>query len=318
MIWFLTASTLLMALALLVPIRAGLWRRRALEMALLLIVALPILRVLMPAAPDYAAPTWLGQLRVPEYTLSDGLMTFWGVGVLVGGLVSLRQFRSVRRLFHGSRALDSHECRRVSRLLHLQESCVERQFRVCTDIMTPVALPTLPGCILLPPDWQSWTPRLQLGALRHEWHHVVHQDAVLGCLVRLFCLAFWFHPLVWHLADEWMAACEHAADRAAVADSDPLHYADDLLVFAGRCSCREQSLPLGLPAFTRSGLARRISLLFDTTGSSVRSKSIALLCIFLLACSAIGCCWIGSHQPTAATMSSEVELRLSADAFPAD
>lgn len=318
MIWFLTASTLLMALALLVPARAGVWRRRALEIALLLILALPILRAVIPAAPESASPNWLGQIRVPEYTLSAGLVTLWGLGVLVGGVISLRQFLQVGRLFRGSRALNDRECRHVSGLLHLRESCVERQFRLSSDIMTPVALPTLPGCVLLPTDWQTWAPRLQLGALRHEWHHVTHQDAILGCLIRVFCLAFWFHPLAWHLAAQWMAACEHEADRAAVAGADPVHYAGDLLAFAVRCSRREQSLPLGLPAFTRSALARRIELLFDTSGSRGRSRTIALLCIFLLVCSAIFCGWIASRQPAAAIPSSEVTLRLSADAFPAD
>jgi beta-lactamase regulating signal transducer with metallopeptidase domain len=319
MTWFLTTSTALMTLALLVPARAGVWQRRVLELALLLILLLPGFReIVLLTASVVAEPDWVRPIQVPEMKLSDWLLGLWGLGMLLGCSMSLRQLYQVRSLLRESRALDETECRLINDVLHLHDHCLKKQFRVSMTLESPVVLPTVPGCVLLPMNWFAWSPSLQRGALRHEWHHVMHQDALLGCIMRVFCVVFWFHPLAWLLCRAWVAACEHEADRAAISGADPVRYADDLLALAKRQFTEGRGLPLLLPAFSRSSLSRRIELLFNTRDQSNASRIIALLCILLMGLCAISCAWIGGRKTTGDTLVNEIQMRLAAEAFPAD
>jgi beta-lactamase regulating signal transducer with metallopeptidase domain len=183
-----------------------------------------------------------------------------------------------------------------------------------------MALPSNPGSIVLPKDWLQWSPRLQRAILRHEWHHVDHHDALLGCFMRAFAILFWFNPLAWWLTASWVAACEHEADLAAVCNDDPVSYADDLLAFARKQSARPSAAftLMGLPAFTRSKLAHRIQLLLTKHHSRSRSLRMTSVCILLLILSLIGCAWLGRPIATSDSMHEEAVTRLSASAFPAD
>ena len=308
MTWFLLSSSLLMAVALLVPASAVGLKRRALEAAALAVLLLPWLSRMMPENTTIAA----SQPFVERTQASSIWMLFWILGIVVGLFQSLRQWRQVRRLRMQSRELLDEERDRVAELVMLQSARDLMRFRVSDLVETPLALPGRDGGVLLPQGWMSWPRRLQRTALRHEWHHVLRHDALLACLMRGFAVLFWFHPLAWRLVSAWSAACEHEADRAAVANADPVAYADDLLAFAsGRVTA-----PVPLPAFTSSRLGDRIALLFVRPGWRRRSRWLALACLLALATITLGCAWLG--RPHAAIMREEMQTRLAASAFPAD
>lgn len=308
MTWFLLSSSLLMAVALLVPASAVGLKRRALEAAALAVLLLPWLSQMMPQNTSIAA----SQPSVETARAPTIWISFWILGIAVGLFQSLRQWCQVRRLRMQSRELLDEERERVAELVMIQSSRDLRRFRVSSLIETPLALPGRESGVLLPQDWMSWPRRLQGTALRHEWHHVLRHDALLACLMRGFAVLFWFHPLAWRLVSAWSAACEHEADRAAVANADPVAYADDLLAFAsGRVTA-----PVPLPAFTSSRLGDRIALLFVRPGWRRRSRWLALACLLALASITLGCAWLG--RPHAALMHDEMQTRLSASAFPLD
>lgn len=356
MLWFLTSSTLLMALAYIMPRRTGIWRRRAMETAMLLIAALPSLRAgmehlgmqhlsLIPAAAAAPAggnpwPAWLPSLHLPlGHAATFGQMgespwlIAWAVGAGAGLLLLARRLAGLRHLRRSAAPLPPHAARHVAALLGLPGTVVAQRFRLCPQVTTPVVIIGLPSLVVLPPSWAGWPERLQRSALRHEWHHVLQKDAWWYFGARLFRILLWFHPLAWRLTESWEEECEHQADRAAVGAQDPADYADDLLGLAGRDRAAfAGALPWqGAPGFLGprgSQLHRRVKSLLDPRAASARGSAHDWLIIpsalALILLTAASCAWTGIRPfPTSSSMRppaevQEAQLRLSANPFPAD
>lgn len=66
--------------------------------------------------------------------------------------------------------------------------------------------------ILLPADAVTWRKETAAAALQHEIAHVARSDWVWQMLGSVACVAFWFHPLVWHAAQIQRQTAELSAD----------------------------------------------------------------------------------------------------------
>lgn len=329
MLWILASSTLMLAVALLLPAQPQA-RRRILELTALLVTTLPLARLGLEAwgvAPgplavlggadaagtataqqSFALPSWLAA-------------ALWLAGVLGCGLWSVRQWQAARRLARQARPLSAAQEGRVSSLLGLSRPQVARRFRTCVGLETPLVLPTHPSLVLLPMAWQAWPERLQASSLRHEWHHVQSRDPGWQSLLRVFCVLFWFHPLAWRLAARWAEASEQLADRAAVAGGNPADYAQDLLGLAtGMAHSPAWQGAMGFLGNGTNRLQRRVSALLtpsrrpSSPAGGMRSFVVVMLLL------AGNCAWLGVRArqlPSAATQ-NEVYMRLSANPFPAD
>lgn len=316
MLWFLASSTVLMAAAL-----ASRWRRRGLEAAVILVALLPVLRWSVETAD--LLPVIHLKISLPtagQSSLAALLPIVWFYGVVIGLVRLAFQMARVLPLRRSTLPLSAEATAQVAEALRLTPRIVARHFRIAAQFGTPMVLPTLPATVLLPGDWGSWPPRLQASALRHEWHHVRHGDAFWHVLMHLFCVVMWFHPLAWQLATHWTDECERWADHTAVGADDPADYASDLLSLV-LPSSRPMAVALGFFGTGKSRLHRRIESLFKSHATSVseaaRSGVPATTLLFLLVL-ALGCAWTGTRQNADAILHQEAELRLNAEAFPAD
>lgn len=312
MIWFLAASTLVLAAAL-----AFGGRRRGLETAAVLVASLPILRWALEAFKLPTSGSIVKAVTTAETSsLLVPIMLVWCAGTIIGLVRLMQQMRTVSRLFRCARLLPADEAASISVTLQLPATTVIRHFRMSDRRGTPMVLPTLPATVLLPEDWSQWRPRLQAGALRHEWHHVRLGDAWWHAFMHLLCLVLWFHPLAWRLAARWGDECEAGADRAAIGATDPADYADDLLSLLPSAATPPVAVALGFAQSRKSRLRRRIESLFQAppAGSDSVPRSTFLLLIFL----AVGCAWTGMREAARTELRQEAQLRLTADAFPVD
>ncbi|HYF34821.1 MAG TPA: M56 family metallopeptidase [Prosthecobacter sp.] len=310
MLWFLTASTVILAAALVLR-----GRRRGLEMAVVLVVFLPVLRWSLERAGLPLAPALPGTAATAEASaLTTPLAVIWSVGFFIGLVRLARQLLGLVRLSRSSRALRRDAASRIAAALNLPPAAVRRHFRRSDQSGTPMVLPLSPALVLLPADWDRWPLRLQISALRHEWHHVRNGDAYWHALLHLFCLALWFHPLAWCLAARWADECEAAADRAAVGRENPAEYASDLLSLT--FTAPRLAVALGFLGSRQGRLSRRIEGLFRPSPDS--RDQVPKTTLLLLIVLAVGCAWTGMRQLAKAELLQEAEVRLSAEAFPED
>lgn len=319
MLWFLSSATLLLLLALGLALLAR-PRRRIMETATLLIAALPLLSWLLEIlVPVQLKTNW--PLAYPGHSwafgFSSALTSLWAAGLLVHLVILARRYRQVLALKAASCALPDEAISRIASCLGQPREVIRRHFKTSSSIQTPMVLPGLSCVVLLPSTWDTWPLRLQAGALRHEWHHLRHQDALWNLWMTLFRAAHWFHPLAWMSVQVWTDACENDADQSAVGSSDPASYAQDLLGLA----TLQPFVITGATGFlgsSRLALQRRIRSLLsaaqhDPTQGPFLLKIAAPLLIIALT---LFCAWTGIRQHTASL--EEASLRLTANPFPAD
>lgn len=328
MLWIFASSTLLLAVALLLPAQPQ-TRRRILELTALLVTTLPLARLGLeawgvapgPLAAMESAAAGDSAMDAAPALLTRWVLGGWTLGLLLCALWSLRQWQAVRRLARHAQPLTAAQEGRVSAVLGLPRPQVARRFRTCAGLETPLVLPTHPSLVLLPQAWQAWPERLQASSLRHEWHHVLSRDPGWQSLLRVFCILFWFHPLAWRLAARWAEASEQLADKAAVGGGNPADYAQDLLGLAsGMSHSPTWQGAMGFLGNGTSRLQRRVSALLSPTRrpSSPTGGMRSFVVVMLLL--AGNCAWLGvrARQLPAAATQNEVYMRLSANPFPAD
>lgn len=320
MFWFLSSATLLLLFALVICFM-GLPRRRVIEAVTLLVILLPLLSMGLDAlVPTQIRIAWSIALQdapwtVPFFPLA--LIALWASGFAVQVVILISRWRGVGRLRVTSSVLSNESLAMISSCLRQPEYLVRQCFRISESVKTPLVLPGINCLVLLPMNWDSWPLRLRSGALRHEWHHLVHHDAIWNVWMSLFRAVFWFHPLAWLAVHVWSDACENDADIVAVDGNDPADYAQDLL---GIVSLQQFAIS-GATCFlgpSRVGLQRRILLLLSTQPVRVAEKPFVLKVagpVLILGLTLI-CACMGVRKGAADL--GEARLRLEAIAFPAD
>jgi TonB family protein len=102
-----------------------------------------------------------------------------------------------------------------------------------TDAVSSPA--TVFSTILVPLDFESWSPQVQRAVVAHESAHVANKDFYVQWLAQLHRCVLWFSPLSWWLANRLALLSEHISDDAALHETrERTAYAEVLLGFAAR------------------------------------------------------------------------------------
>jgi TonB family protein len=102
-----------------------------------------------------------------------------------------------------------------------------------TDAVSSPA--TVFSTILVPLDFETWSPPIQRAVVAHESAHVANKDFYVQWLAQLHRCVFWFSPLSWWLANRLALLSEHISDDAALHETrERAAYAEVLLGFAAR------------------------------------------------------------------------------------
>lgn len=105
------------------------------------------------------------------------------------------------------------------------------------------------GGILLPADWERWSPRMLDRVLAHERSHVRRGDFYWQLLAQVYRCVFWASPLGWWLVRRLALLAEQLSDDAALAaHGDPAGYAEMLVAFARRPCAPAPALAMARPA----------------------------------------------------------------------
>ena len=238
--------------------------------------------------------------------LSELVFAGWIAGVamlLLPVLIGLWQIRSLRRSGlpwpHGQSmvealAVDAGIHRRVGVLLH-------------EAAPGPMTCGVAHPAIVLPGDAETWSQEDLTRAIVHELEHVRRGDWVTGCLARVACAVYWFHPLAWIMWRKLVLEAERSCDDAVLRRSEATAYAGQLIGLARRMS-RAQRPPL-LAMANRADLAARVGAVLDKRQQRGRARKFPVV----LAC-AIAAALVIAMSPVilTATPQSE-ESRLAFD-----
>jgi beta-lactamase regulating signal transducer with metallopeptidase domain len=188
--------------------------------SLLTVAATPLIDSTANAAipivdnPRSVQPTLAPETRFP---LSAILFLAWSIGVLCFIAVSVRQWLSLRRMFHVATPADPA----------LQQACVNEAAALKIRRIPALLLsstiegPLLTGIIrpvmILPVQIESaFDPSEVRLMLTHEMAHLKRHDLAWNWLPTLVGWLFFFHPLVWLLRHGWFQSQESACDELLI------------------------------------------------------------------------------------------------------
>ncbi len=211
-------------------------------------------------SPRVTPPPW----RVVLATWLAGFLGLSGRWIL--GLAILRRsVRSARPLPSDSPWRTSYRALSSSTRVRLLESD-QTAFPATGGFLQPF--------VLIPTTASRWSEDRCRNVLLHELAHVDRQDWLVQMLCRLCCAVHWANPLVWFALRETLRLAEEACDdQVILGGSSGERYAEELVRTVREVSARSEPPVFSVAVASRSGLARRIDRLLDSTQQRTASRS---------------------------------------------
>jgi len=108
------------------------------------------------------------------------------------------------------------------------------EFRISSDVTSPVTFGFFKPVVLLPPQFPALHRSVREAVLCHELLHVERRDWLFTLAEEFIRVIFWFHPAIWWLLGEIQLAREQVVDREVVTRTAAREeYVDALLAIAG-------------------------------------------------------------------------------------
>ncbi|MEM7477915.1 MAG: M56 family metallopeptidase [Planctomycetota bacterium] len=133
-------------------------------------------------------------------------------------------------------------------------------------IATPCICWMRPFTIFVPDGFERWSLLERKTALAHELQHIVRGDAMWRFFSELLACCISFHPVVWLLRREIVAAQEFATDcQAAQSFSNPEQYRKGLSMLALRMDSQSHKPMFLEVSVSTNSVVRRIQMLKKTS-----------------------------------------------------
>ena len=95
-----------------------------------------------------------------------------------------------------------------------------------TEVSLPLTFGFIRPVVLLPVDFEEWTPLEQRAVVMHEFSHIARRDMLGELLVRSMQAFYWLHPASHWIANQVRAVREGATDQRVIASGfSPQEYA---------------------------------------------------------------------------------------------
>jgi beta-lactamase regulating signal transducer with metallopeptidase domain len=281
-----------------------------------LTVAILSLLLILPLLNFLPKATLTVSQSSPQFSVTSPwiLPALWTIGFLFFGTRGLIDVLSMQRW--------NRESRLANDLPAFQETLAQLSIsrrvdlRIHPRLTSPVVSGLIRPRIYLPESSTTWSPDTLKMALLHELGHVQRRDLWMATLAHFVCVLHWFNPAVWWLRRTFLSQCEYACDAHLVQKgTDPRIYANALCDVAQSASAPPLSLAMA------GHVPLRARIIFLSKGGR-RGSIILSVLILLSATSAIAMSVIRlvpeRADPRPPAPLDEVQLRFTADPFPAD
>lgn len=272
---------------------------RLTTLSLCLLALFPLL-MLLPKVPILPAQSVMQTGQSMHFPWLGALKLIWISGVIVGLLKLALAGIGLRRWL------------KKSLLLKRLDGGIE--LRQLEAIHGPVAAGVFHKVVYVPSGWNQWNEETRATVLLHELAHHQRRDPLVRWIGSLVVAVHWFNPLVHWMMRRLALQCEQACDRQVISKGvASARYAELLCRFAS-----DRSVPVGALAMAeQSSLELRVRHLMQP-GHRKGFITLAVLALITVGSASVLAVAGNKIAPQQATDQEEVELRLSADPFPAD
>ena len=192
----------------------------------------------------------------------------------------------LRKTLHSIAVIQNTEVTQLVDRISQRMGC-QRTVTLCVSggMISPTVIGWLRPRIVLPSDWERWSPQQLQAALAHELAHIVRGDLPWRILAAITQVVHYYHPLAHWLWHRLTFSQEVAADQLAVSaigNRKSYYRALSELAIRQDDQSRRHVAPILLPTLS-SHLIRRIKMLRTTEcRTSGRGQKLARLGVIAL------------------------------------
>lgn len=218
------------------------------------------------------------------------LFAIWMIGIIAMILLVIKSSLRLRTLKKSALPLQNPEVRRLYNQC-LKEAEITKKIPVYSTafLKSPIIVGLLKPCIYLPihliSDYKKSDMRYML---LHELQHYKHKDALVGYLMNLAGVIYWFNPFVWYALKEMRNDREVACDTSVLKMLDEEAYEDygnTLINFAEKISLTPFPFAAGLGGSMKQMKRRIINIAAyekPTLGKRLKGVTAFILISILL------------------------------------
>lgn len=214
------------------------------------------------------------------------LMAIWLLGIALMGLQLIKFFFHMHVLKQSALPLQNPKIRKLYRDC-LREIHIKKEFQIYSTafLKSPIIIGSLKPRIYLPihliSDYNKTDMRY---ILLHELQHFKHKDSLIGYLMTLTGVIYWFNPLVQYALTEMRSDREIACDISVLTilnETEYNAYGNTLINFAQKFSSTPFPFAIGFGGSMKQ-MKRRITNIAHYKKPTF-SKKIKGICVFVLA-----------------------------------
>ncbi|MFT5881867.1 MAG: beta-lactamase regulating signal transducer with metallopeptidase domain [Crocinitomicaceae bacterium] len=255
-------------------------------------------------------------------------IVLWATGSVIFFFRYLLQANTLRKWVSSSTAVETTNIQELLAETTLYTGLKKKPaLRHSPMVTSPVVAGLFRPTILIPEKANSWDLATLRMVLLHELGHIRRRDLWVSHIANLNCIVHWFNPFVWLLRNRLRSQCEFAVDAQIIANgTDAKCYITALCNVAENLINKEPTLSTALAMADKASLRNRVNSLLT------KQKSPSPLMVGLLLAITVSSTFaFAVIRPQAPSVSSpgtqvkpstysieEVELRMSASAFPGD
>jgi beta-lactamase regulating signal transducer with metallopeptidase domain len=159
---------------------------------------------------------------------------------------------------------------------------------ISSECASPITVGWLHPVVILPENWEEWSPPQLDAVLTHEREHVRRRDPLIQWLALVNRALFWFHPLSWWLERKLAVLAEETCDAAVLARGHaPQDYSEYLLDIARSVSRSGSRLGIVGSAMPGSFLRQRIRQILNSCEALRISRTRIVVAVAACAVSSV-------------------------------
>ena len=230
--------------------------------------------------------------QTPSY-VNMFLLVIWGIGIFAMILLICRSLKRLRTIEQSALPLQNKQVKVIFQNC-IAESGIKKEIPVYSTafLKSPVTVGFIKPRIYIPIHLISdLHPADMRFMILHELQHYRYKDALIGHLMNLIGILYWFNPLIWYSLKEMRCDREIACDCSVLQilnETDYEAYGNTLINFAEKISLSPFPFATGISGSMKQ-MKKRILSIANFKKQSLAKKIQGIIAFVFVACLLLGC-----------------------------
>lgn len=230
--------------------------------------------------------------QTPAY-VNIFLLVIWGIGIFLMILLICRSLKRLRTIEQSALPLQNKQVKVIFQNC-IAESGIKKEIPVYSTafLKSPVTVGFIKPHIYIPIHLISDLHQADMRfMILHELQHYRYKDALIGHIMNLIGILYWFNPLIWYSLKEMRCDREIACDCSVLQllnETDYEAYGNTLINFAEKISLSPFPFVTGISGSMKQ-MKKRILSIANFKKQPLTKKIQGIIAFVFVSCLLLGC-----------------------------